>query len=434
MSELYAGCAVADITPPLGIYMGGYWERSSPATAIRDRLWAKALVFSCAGQSCALVALDLVAIGVDEVGRIRARISSEVGIAAEAIMVCTSHTHASPLTMAFRGMGDMDQRYVQSVEDAAVKIVQEAQQEMEVVDLHYARVPVQIGINRRREREGGRGERGHVVPYAHVVVAEGSDGLLAVLFSHACHPLVLGAANCEISGDFAGAAARYIEKESRCPALFVNGACGDINPRHTNSSFAEMEALGAELGAAVVDALTALEPLSAKELKWSLRLLQLPLYPPPPRLRAEVERFVLRLKAAAHYALASRRGHIGPRRVARARLAWADEALAQRSMSATQEFSLQALALGPLVLLGMEGEIFARYQLDIEAAAEPTLVCGYANGCIGYVPTADEYARGGYEIDEAYKVYPSVRMIAPESEGLIREAAADLLAELRTNL
>ena len=96
-----------------------------------------------------------------------------------------------------------------------------------------------------------------------------------------------------------------------------------------------------------------------------------------------------------------------------------------------QSFEMQALALGELVLLGLEGEIFVCYQLDLEAAHGPAVLCGLANGCIGYVPTADEYVRGGYEIDLAYKVYPSVQMIAPASETLIRQQAAALIAKVR---
>ena len=81
------------------------------------------------------------------------------------------------------------------------------------------------------------------------------------------------------------------------------------------------------------------------------------------------------------------------------------------------------------MLVGMEGEIFVRYQLDLEnsCATQKVLLCGYANGCIGYVPVAEEYERGGYEVDDAYKVYPSTRMISPQSEGIIRQAVADML-------
>ncbi len=402
--------------------MGGYWERTSAATAIGDALWAKALVFSCAGKSCALVALDLVAVSAESVRRIRARIAAELGITA--VMVCASHTHAGPLTLAFRGMGTLDLGYIQSVEDAAVTTVRRAQTQLQVATVRYGRAPVQIGINRRRVRGGD----GPVIPYAHIAAVETNGDRLAVLFSHACHPVVLGAANSQISGDFAGVAARHVEAETRSCALFVNGACGDINPRRANGDFADAEALGNELGAAVVAALALAEPLAVRGLNHSERLLQLPLMPPLSPRRAARERLVLKMKAATRQVLG---GDRGVRCAARARLQWAHDLWAHGDGGEAQVFSIQAMAVGPLVLLGMEGEIFARYQLDIEEAAEPIIVCGYANGCIGYVPTADEYERGGYEIDEAYKVYPSVRMIAPESEGIIRKAVAELVEKLR---
>jgi neutral ceramidase len=422
VTELYAGCATTTITPPLGIAMGGYWERSGPATAIGDALWAKALVFSCAGESCALVALDLVALGADSVRRIRGRLEAEVGIAADAVMVCASHTHAGPLTLAFRGMGALDTTYIQSVEDAVVVIVQRAYEQLQVATLRYARPAVQSGINRRRAG-------GPVIPYAHVAIVEGCGETLAVLFSHACHPVVLGAENSAISADFVGAAARYIEAQTRCPALFVNGACGDINPRHTNGDAKFVEILGAELGTAVVSAIAAAEPLAVSGLGRGIRCLELPLLLPLSRLRAAREHLVLRVKARLRQML-DRDG--GVARAARARLAWARDVSIYGEQIDTQLFSIQALAVGPLVLLGMAGEVFARYQLDIEGAAEEIIMlCGYANGCIGYVPTADEYERGGYEIEEAYKVYPSVCMIAPESEVLIRTAVVELVADLR---
>ena len=53
--------------------------------------------------------------------------------------------------------------------------------------------------------------------------------------------------------------------------------------------------------------------------------------------------------------------------------------------------------------------MFARYQLESEARASSRAgVCGaifvgYANGCMGYVPTADEFDLGGYEVTTAYK-------------------------------
>ena len=114
---------------------------------------------------------------------------------------------------------------------------------------------------------------------------------------------------------------------------------------------------------------------------------------------------------------------------ARARLRWAFDARSEQGNQA-RTFSIQYIAVGPLVFMGFEGELFARYQLEIEEAHPEVVVCGLANGCIGYVPTADEYERGGYEVDEAHKVYPGTRGVGPESEGLIRAAVEDALTRL----
>ncbi len=427
---LYFGTAAADITPPVGIAMGGYWGRRSGATHIRDRLMAKALVCGCGTARVALVAVDLVGLDADVVRAIRERVERTTGIEGAAIMVCSSHTHAGPLTFPFRGMGRIDGRYLEQVADAAVGVVAVAAADSRPGRLYYARPPVQIGINRRESHPQGtrigQNPAGPVVPYAHVLRFVAADGPGATLFNHACHPVVLGRDNCQISGDFASVAVRHIEEQTGDKALFVNGACGDVNPRIANGSFADVEALGQALGRAVLAGRAAAAPLDASAISWAHERLALPLQPPPSRWRAEVA------KLKGHLRVRLARGGA----VSKAQLAWAVArhkwVLAGAGRTRVQPFEMQALALGELVLWGLEGELFARYQLDLEAAHGPAVLCGFANGCIGYVPTADEYARGGYEIDLAYKVYPSVQMIAPTSEVLIRQRAAALSAKVRS--
>ena len=426
---LHFGAAAADITPPVGIAMGGYWGRRSGATHIRDRLMAKALVCGCDAARIALVAVDLVGLDADAVRGIREKIRRATGIEDAAIMVCASHTHAGPLTFPFRGMGRIDCYYLEQVADAVVEAVVAAAADSRPGRLYYARPPVQIGINRREPHlQGtriGQNPAGPVVPYAHVLRFVAADGTGVTLFNHACHPVVLGHDNLQISGDFAGAAVRHIEEQTGDRALFVNGACGDVNPRITGGSFADVEALGQELGRAVLEGRDAGTPLETSSISWAHERLDLPLQPPPPRWRAEVEKLKWHLRARLAWGS----------EVSKAQLEWAVamckwvRAGAERARA--QPFEMQALALGELVLLGVEGELFARYQLDLETAHGPAVLCGFANGCIGYVPTADEYARGGYEIDLAYKFYPSVQMIAPASEALIRERATALIAKVR---
>jgi hypothetical protein len=381
---------------------------------------AKALVCGCGSARIALVAVDLVGLDAAVVRAIRERVARVTGIEGAAIMVCASHTHSGPLTFPFRGMGRIDGGYLEQVVDAVVEVVIAAAAESRPGRLYYARPQVQIGRNRRPQSV-----KGEVVPYAHVLRFAAECGVEATIFSHACHPVVLGHDNHQISADFPGVAARCIEAATGGRALFVNGACGDVNPRIANGSFADVECLGEELGRAVLEGRAEATPVDASALRWAHERLDLPLRPLPPRWRAEAEKLKWHLRARL-----ARGGEVPT-----AQLEWAVamrkwvRAGAERSR--VQPFELQALALGELVLLGMEGELFARYQLDLEAAHGPAVLCGFANGCIGYVPTADEYARGGYEINQAYKVHPSVQMIAPASESLIRQRAAALIAKVR---
>ena len=426
---LHFGAAATDITPPIGIAMGGYWGRRSGATHIRDRLMAKALVCGQDAARIALVAVDLVGLDAEVVRGIREQVGYATGIEDAAIMVCASHTHSGPLTFPFRGMGRINGDYLEQVAAAVVEVVVAAAADSRPGRLYYARPEVQIGINRREPHPQGtrigQNPAGPVVSYAHVLRFVAADGTGATLFNHACHPVVLGHNNLQISGDFASAAVRYIEEQTGDKALFVNGACGDVNPRITGGSFADVEALGQELGQAVLEGRDAAVPLDASAISWAHERLDLPLQPPPSRWRAEVEQLKGHLRARLA------RGS----EVSKAQLAWAVARCkwvrAGAECPRVQSFEMQALALGELVLLGLEGEIFARYQLDLEAAHGPAVLCGFANGCIGYVPTADEYARGGYEIDLAYKFYPSVQMIAPASESPIRQRAAALIAKVR---
>ncbi|MDA0333914.1 MAG: neutral/alkaline non-lysosomal ceramidase N-terminal domain-containing protein [bacterium] len=434
MAGLQAGWARRDITPAEGAHMGGYWGRSSGATGVHDPLFVRVVVWRGAGGGAVLISLDLVALTAERVARIRHDVSAALPFVAQgAVLVCCSHTHAGPLTIPFRGMGDMDPAYLEQICVATEACAREAAAELSEASLRYAKPKVQIGINRRQARAGntvlGQNPDGPVVTHAHVLVMVTARGR-AILFQHACHPVVLGNANHEISADFPGAACAQVERRTGSFAVFINGAAGDINPRITGGTFADVDHLGRELGAAVVEGATTATPLQATTVNWQRRYLHLPLLSPPAAVRAVCEQAVLRLKAALKSG-----GDEWAQRVSRAQLDWSRACLnaaGQPSPPSPQVFEIQGLRIGGLVWLGMEGEIFSRYQLDIEAEQpDPVVLCGFANGCIGYVPTSDEYARGGYEVETAYKVYPSVLMIAPESDAIIRHEVVQMLAALR---
>jgi hypothetical protein len=88
----------------------------------------------------------------------------------------------------------------------------------------------------------------------------------------------------------------------------------------------------------------------------------------------------------------------------------------------------QVIRLNGIVLVGVPGEPFAQLGRAIkdQAGAEQVFVIGYANDDIGYIPAAEEYERGGYEIDEAYKYYGYPAALAPDAAELFLEAVLRL--------
>ncbi len=426
--ELRAGWSSADITPSDGTHMGGYWGRTSGSTKVLDRLQAKALVLSDSETSVVLLVLDVVALAAEDVRVIRDRVTATTGITQRAVMVCCTHTHAGPLTLAFRGMGELDTDYLDRLRDMSVSTIATAHETQQPATLRYVQAPVQIGHNRRNPD-------GPVSRCAHVLEISAATHK-AVVFSHACHPVVMGPSNHAISAEFPGVAARVLEEAGNSLALFVNGACADINPRITNGTHQQVNELGGELGRAVLEALKEDGvAVSAASVGARQEIVSLPLLESSGRLNLSARVMVLKARATAKKWLGG--ADYWDQLVPRAYLQWVRDTHNQLGArdGGVSPFEIQALRIGSVILLGMEGEMFVRYQLDLERSTEmgSVVLCGYANGCIGYVPTADEYEHGGYEVEEAYKVYPSTRMISPDSEAIIRTTITDVISALSSS-
>ena len=101
----------------------------------------------------------------------------------------------------------------------------------------------------------------------------------------------------------------------------------------------------------------------------------------------------------------------------------------------TLPFQIQTISLGPLALIGMEGEIFCEYQLSINRISpfQTSIVLGLANGCIGYVPTENEFPLGGYECTHSYRVYGRSSDLQPNAERTIISSTLSMLNNMKQN-
>jgi hypothetical protein len=83
-----------------------------------------------------------------------------------------------------------------------------------------------------------------------------------------------------------------------------------------------------------------------------------------------------------------------------------------------------ALRIADTAVATFPGELFAEIGANIKRRSPHpnTLVWSYCNGSIGYLPTAESYPDGGYEIRTTH--------CAPEAEAIYTEGALQLLARV----
>src|SRR5579871_359904 len=439
---LFAGVYETNITPPPGVWMSGYALRPSGAVGVHDELYARALVLEDGHQRLVLVVADLIALPYAMSQQIRGKIAEALGIEAKAVMLHCTHTHGGPYLGTFRTMGEADPAYSDVLARKLIGVATQAASRLVPAHLTYGETSAQIGVNRRRSGADGR-ISGHVdyggvvVPTVQTLCIDGADGrLIALLCCHACHPTTMERDNLQFTGDWPGAAVAHLQArfrkegeekgiaEGALPFCLV-GCCGDINPVRRGT----WEAV-AENGRQVAEAAHTARWAAHGRLEGGLRAeevsLELPLLPPPEdaALHSLERDWETKLQRAGD------EGQVGQVLMAEGHLAWVRECLrlnAERSYAVAQSFSIQHFSLEGVSLLGFPAEIFAQYALDFSRQTrQPVIALGYTNGCWNYVPTAAEYARGGYEVAEAYKYY-GTQMFAPDCEPRIRQAVYPLL-------
>ena len=247
-----------------------------------------------------------------------------------------------------------------------------------------------------------------------VAVRDASGAPIASLFQYACHPTCLG--GYELSADWPGAATRSVEAATGAPCLFVQGCCGDVRPNFTtpNGNFRpatvpESHAAGAVIGAEV------------------LRLLGGHLTTVSPGLGGEVREIGLEFATVPDAAELRGIADGGDPR----RTAWARFLLSRpERLGPAAPFRVHRLDLGPeLSILGMEGEICVGYGFAAKASAGGRFVlpAGYADGCTAYIPTAEMFPQGGYEVAESYPYFGMAGPFAPAIDERIRCVLDSLL-------
>ena len=362
-------------------------------TSIKDRpdvyaeLYARALVLADGEKQLAIVTADYGQFPLQYNKVLLDAIQQAAGIPPEHVVINCSHTHNAP---------GVDGRWITEASEAwlatcLAELVKDAVDALELATLRSGRAPVQIGYNRRLMNDEGYitmapNPEGSVVPWVDVLGAYDENGqIIAVLFSHAAHPVIVHWSSEEIGADYPGYAIEHLHNfldiKSESVLLFAQGCAADINGYPLRGGFSACDVAGFALAFATHQALKTAKEIPAASLRACSKLVNLPFRDPPSVSECEQlieefpndERFVALLDVAKS----------GEKR--------------------TLPFPMSAFAVGDaLCFLSVAHELFSEYQRFVDGMSpfSHTFVFGYTNGSEVYIATQKAYElglRAGYE-------------------------------------
>jgi len=414
------GASRVVITPRVGVDLAGFAARQGPSVGVHDDLYARTLYLAAGDERLLWLHADLIGFSRELTAEVRGRLAAEFGLAPRQILLSATHTHSGPATVFLRWCGNMDGDYMAALPGYLLQAARDAIAAAEDVTLRVGEGRCTLGQDRRPP-----GRWSHADSALPVVGFQRGDGSYAALLAnYAMHNVALSSENRHISGDVSGAAARHVEAHlpGHPVCLFTQGGCGNINPPAESPCYPMMQQFGARLGSLAAYALRA-QAVSFDEagLSSALVTLKLPLdVLTPAQVEAEYAREMAALDPASAFYDHAARAYADWRRETLA-------LLAGESAPTTIPVDVQVVRIGPAAFVAVSAEVFSRLAVDLRAAAGPRVyVVGYANGDIGYLPPAEIYAEGGYEVDNAYKFYGHF-MVAAGGFEQVRETAPAML-------
>jgi len=403
---LRAAAAEVDITPDGPQWLLGYQARQS--AGVHDRLHHRVVALDDGKTQVYLVSSEFAVFTpsfFDEFGR---ELKQRTRIEPRQVWWTVTHTHSAPelgpggigkLFLGERYKHDYDHAYAKEVKDKLIAVIREAREKLFPARVYIGTGRAEANINRRERRPNGRivlgkNPEGPVDRMIGLLRIERLDGgLVALIANYAMHGTVLGGKNLLISGDAPGVVASYVEAKFGAPMLYINGAEGNVAPLHSvEPDFRHLDDYRTLLGDPILKANAALRK-------------------PTRRVRFKAEEIVVET----------------PRKPG---LGWTDDLAdylkTNGDGAANVRVPVRLLRIDKdTAIWGAPVEMFTEIALNmrVKSPFRHTFYFGLTNGCLGYLPTKQAFAEGGYE--------PGVCVFTDRVEADLTKEVSEALADLK---
>ena len=412
------GVARVDITPEGPILLHGYQSRKEESKGVAQHLFAKAMALGDDARGPAvIVTVDNLGVPASMVEDLAARLAKVANLPRERLVVAASHTHSAPCLTGvapniFAAKLPEDQQsridaYTQKLADQLERVALQALKDRAPASLSWTQGRVGFAANRRQPP----GPVDHALP---VLRAVGPDGRIrAILANYACHCTTLEPKDNLVSGDWAGHAQEFIERDNPgCVAMIAIGCGADANPSprlKPEHAVQHGRALADEVARLLRGDWVALDGPPTGRLK----RIKLPFDLPPTRPELEVS--AKKADAAGYNA--------------RTMLDRLDRG---EALQTSLDYPVQTWTFGDrLAMVFLPGEVVVDYAVRMKADLDPTRlwVTAYANDLPCYIPSERILREGGYEGGLAMTYYARPSKLKSGVEDLIIKAVYELIPD-----
>lgn len=426
VGTLLVGEAGFDITPPLGVELAGYHRvpgQERRVEGIRQKAEGRVLVITADELTACVASLDLCAVAADFTAEVRSELWRRWGIPPCNVNLCATHTHSMPTLRPFRQWGGVSPEYAAEIKAKLIDAVGRAIESQAPCSLRIGRAKA-VGASFNRTASSWRTEEEFTAESTsdvrwldrdlHVLVFERAGRPPIVWYHFSAHPVCY--ADGQAGPDWCGLVADEMEKELGVRPGFLQGHAGDVNPGPGNPWRGDPAKVSQAVLEALRTALRQAKPAAFRPFRAAVGWSPLP-------LDLELYRQWLRSYEAKPEECSS--GHWVDQHFAKS---WYEDHRKSPWDRPDLLVELGVLRLGELALVFHPGELYSYYGLWIRlhSPVPNTLVVGYANDIIGYLPDPAAFEKGEYAAITVPKIL-DLPPFRPEAAQCLASRAVELV-------
>jgi hypothetical protein len=410
--NLHLATFAFDVTPPMGHSLCGGWIK--PVLGTDDPLEAIGFVLLGAGQPIVICAVDWTGLLNEAHVEWRRALAEAAGTVPERVAVQCVHQHNAPFACLeaeriVLAQGDLPHIveldfFRKCLERARSSVATAVKNARPVTHIATGQAKVDKVASNRRVFRGSDGKvqkmrgsscrdaqlrklpEGVIDPWLKTVAFFDGDDKIAACHYYATHPMSYYG-DGQVSSDFAGLARKQRQKdEPDCRHIYFTGCAGNIAAGKYNDGSKELRPiLTQRVYEGIVKSERDLNPVSIDTLAWKTREIL-----PQPRSSLSADEIMAGIN--------NKENRVVNRNRPSYMVSWLHR------IEQKIPIVLSALHVNDVSLLHLPAESFIEYQLRAQQMSPNRFVAtaAYGDGGPWYIPTADEYPNGGYEVSVAF--------------------------------